>query len=208
MRALAPRQRELNLRLAVNQTVVDAEGARQYRQLRDRLRPLGVRNQVVIAYQASATYSLRREVDVAPRAPGSFVTFGDLEPADADHAVRRDRARIWPSTRCPSGWPSATTWTASAAGCWRAAPTPTRPAWRWAPTFACSPTATSPPASSTPTGSATCAARASQELWRGEEVDRQRAWVRNCPGCWAECEVLPNAIYSGDLLRVVRAARR
>ena len=28
-----------------------------------------------------------------------------------------------------------------------------------------------------------------------------REWVDRCPGCWAECEVLPNAIYSGDLLR-------
>ena len=79
MSALAPRQRELNLRLAVNQTVVDAEGARHTGELRDRLRPLGVRNQVVIAYQASATYSLTREIDVAPRQPGSFATFGELD---------------------------------------------------------------------------------------------------------------------------------
>jgi len=28
-----------------------------------------------------------------------------------------------------------------------------------------------------------------------------RDWVEKCPGCWAECEVLPSAIYSGDLLR-------
>lgn len=39
------------------------------------------------------------------------------------------------------------------------------------------------------------------EVWRGAATRTQRAWVDACPGCWAECEVMPNAIYSGDLLR-------
>lgn len=38
------------------------------------------------------------------------------------------------------------------------------------------------------------------EVWSGARTREQRAWVRACPGCWAECEVLPNAVYSGDLL--------
>jgi MoaA/NifB/PqqE/SkfB family radical SAM enzyme len=38
-----------------------------------------------------------------------------------------------------------------------------------------------------------------KDVWRGEEAERQRRWVRNCPGCWAECEVLPNGLYSGDI---------
>jgi MoaA/NifB/PqqE/SkfB family radical SAM enzyme len=45
------------------------------------------------------------------------------------------------------------------------------------------------------------------ELWNSDEAAKQRSWVRKCPGCWAECEVLPSAIYSGDLLRMVRATR-
>ena len=78
VRALAPRQRELGLRLAVNQTVIDAESARDYEPLRDLLRPLGVRNQVVIAYEASATYSLARERELRPRAPSATQRgFGD-----------------------------------------------------------------------------------------------------------------------------------
>src|SRR4029079_12851182 len=77
VKAIAPRQRELGLRLAVEQDIVHAQSARQYTELRDLLRPLGVRNQVVVAYQASATYSLRRETDEAPRTPGAFVPFGD-----------------------------------------------------------------------------------------------------------------------------------
>jgi hypothetical protein len=40
-----------------------------------------------------------------------------------------------------------------------------------------------------------------EELWRGTPIEEQRGWVRRCPGCWAECEVLPNAVYTGGLAR-------
>jgi hypothetical protein len=39
------------------------------------------------------------------------------------------------------------------------------------------------------------------EVWNSLLAAQQRGWVRRCPGCWAECEVLPNAFYSLDLLR-------
>jgi MoaA/NifB/PqqE/SkfB family radical SAM enzyme len=42
------------------------------------------------------------------------------------------------------------------------------------------------------------------EVWRGTAARDARRWVDACSGCWAECEVLPSAIYTGDLLRAVR----
>lgn len=38
-------------------------------------------------------------------------------------------------------------------------------------------------------------------LWKKSNVAEARRWVDACPGCWAECEVMPNAIYTGDILR-------
>jgi MoaA/NifB/PqqE/SkfB family radical SAM enzyme len=40
-----------------------------------------------------------------------------------------------------------------------------------------------------------------ETLWHAPGTKRQRDWVDACRGCWAECEVMPNAVYSGDLLR-------
>jgi hypothetical protein len=40
-----------------------------------------------------------------------------------------------------------------------------------------------------------------EEIWFGDEIKVHRNWVKNCPGCWAECEVLPNAVYSGDIFK-------
>ena len=38
------------------------------------------------------------------------------------------------------------------------------------------------------------------EVWGSATVGKSRRWVDDCPGCWAECEVMPSALYTGDLL--------
>lgn len=45
------------------------------------------------------------------------------------------------------------------------------------------------------------------EVWHGAATREQRAWVDDCSGCWAECEVVPNALYSGDIVREVFPGR-
>ncbi|MFH0862972.1 MAG: radical SAM protein [Candidatus Altiarchaeota archaeon] len=41
------------------------------------------------------------------------------------------------------------------------------------------------------------------EIWFGKEIQTQRKVVRECPGCWAGCEVIPSAIYCGDIFRAI-----
>jgi Fe-coproporphyrin III synthase len=205
--ALAPRQRELNLRLAVNQTVVDAEGAQQYRELRDRLRPLGVRNQVVIAYQASATYSLTREIDVAPRHSGSFATFGDLEGdclSTLFDQIEEDLADYPLPERVAKRYYLDGIRGRLLEGHHQ----PNPPCVALGAHLRLFPNGDVPTCQFNTRRVGNLRATSFAELWRGEDAVRQRDWVRRCPGCWAECEVVPNALYSGDLFRMVRAARR
>lgn len=42
-----------------------------------------------------------------------------------------------------------------------------------------------------------------QEVWNGPAIQPQRQLVKKCNGCWAGCEVKPNAIYTGDILRTL-----
>lgn len=42
-----------------------------------------------------------------------------------------------------------------------------------------------------------------REIWFGKEIERHRNTVRNCPGCWMPCEVAPNAIYTGSIIRAL-----
>ena len=47
-----------------------------------------------------------------------------------------------------------------------------------------------------------------ESVWHAPATQSAREWVDGCPGCWAECEVMPNAIYSADLLRWRLGRRR
>ncbi|MBN2446253.1 MAG: radical SAM protein [Phycisphaerae bacterium] len=40
-----------------------------------------------------------------------------------------------------------------------------------------------------------------EQVWHNARTKAARKWVDACVGCWAECEVMPSAIYSGDMLR-------
>ena len=207
IRALAPRQAELGMKLAVNQTIVDAESARQYTALRDLLRPLGIHNQVVVAYEASATYSLTRETTVSPKEPGSFSTFGAFERGELASLfgeIERDLAAYPAPERAAKRYYLDGIRSRLLDG--EASPNP--------PCVALNAHLRLFPNGDVPTcqfnthrvGNLTRQSFA--ELWASETANEQRRWVHACPGCWAECEVLPNAIYSGDLLlRMVDAAR-
>ena len=64
--------------LSANQMKVHQEGIEHYRRLREFLEPLGVRNNIVTAYDLSATYNLEEELEVAPSQIGQFTTFGEF----------------------------------------------------------------------------------------------------------------------------------
>ena len=42
-------------------------------------------------------------------------------------------------------------------------------------------------------------AQSFEEVWHNSKTKESRDWVDACSGCWAECEVMPSAIYTGDL---------
>ena len=207
IRALAPRQEELRLRLAVNQTIVDEEGLDHYRRLRELLRPLGVRNQVVMAYDASATYSLTRELDVAPREIGQFTTFGAFGPQrlgalfdeierDLDDYPLPERTakRYYLDgirNRLLAGNASPNPKCVELSSHMRLLPDGTVPTCQF---------------NTRPAGN--LRKQAFAEVWKSARANAQRSWVRKCPGCWAECEALPNAIYSGDLVQHALAPKR
>jgi MoaA/NifB/PqqE/SkfB family radical SAM enzyme len=42
-----------------------------------------------------------------------------------------------------------------------------------------------------------------RDVWYGEAIKPQRVIVKKCVGCWAGCEVKPNAIYTGDIVKTL-----
>jgi len=204
LHALTTRRKELNLRLAVNQTIVDAEGCAQYRALREVLTPLAVPHHVVIAYDQSATYSTTETSEMAPHLAGAFPTFGELPPEQlqalfADFAA--DVNRYAPLERLAKHY----YYRGIRNRLFHHRDIPNPPCVALSSHLRLYPNGDVPVCQFNSTRLGNLAEQPFAELWHSERARTLRAWIARCPGCWAECEVLPNAIYSGDILREVPA---
>ena len=200
LEALAPRRKELRMELAVNQTIVDAEGAAQYRLLRDFLKPFGVRNQMVMAYDVSATYSTERDIDVAPAEAGQFSTFGQFsesELQDLLDEVQRDLKNFPLFERIAKRYylRGIRNRLLNNAG------TPNPPCVALRSHLRLFPNGDVPTCQFNSRIVGNLRQQTFIDVWKSSLAHEQRRWVRKCPGCWAECEVLPSAIYSGDLIK-------
>lgn len=204
IRALAPHQKKLGLRLGVNQTIVDAEGADHYRQLREVLRPFGVHNNVVLAYDMSATYSVERDVDVAPKEIGQFTTFGEFTDQDLQELlddVEQDLKSL------PFGERLAKKYYLSGIRNRlvhrRGTPNPKCVALK--AHLRIFPNGDVPTCQFNSRVIGNLRDSTFDSVWSSLVAAEQRKWVKKCPGCWAECEVLPSAIYTLDLLQLPKA---
>lgn len=200
LEALAPRRKELRLELAVNQTIVDAEGAAQYGPLRDFLRQYDVRNQMVMAYDVSATYSTERNIDVAPTEAGQFSTFGKFELPELRallDEVERDLKRFPLVERIAKRYYLRGIRNRLIDGV--GSPNPRCVAL--GSHLRLFPNGDVPTCQFNGRVVGNLREQTFLEVWTSAVMAEQRRWVRKCPGCWAECEVLPSAIYTGDLLK-------
>ncbi len=195
---LAPRQKELKLRLMVNQTIVDAEGAEQYLKLRDFLRPHGIYNNVVLAYDQSATYNLESAVDVAPKEVGQFTTFGEFTPEQYRELFSEVEAGL---TQLPLMERMAKRYylrgIANRMLDAKSSPNPKCVALN--SHLRIFPNGDVPTCQFNTKLAGNLRRQTFQEVWHSAMARELRDWVKKCPGCWAECEVLPSAIYTGEL---------
>ncbi len=45
-----------------------------------------------------------------------------------------------------------------------------------------------------------------EQVWKGPRIEKQRQWVDKCSGCWVQCDIFPNQIYSRNLIPFVGEA--
>lgn len=200
LKALAGRRHELNLILSVNQTIVDAGGMEDYQRLREFLKPLGIRNNVVMAYDGSATYSADEPGDAAPPHPTGFTPYGDFSPGEIGEFLQRVETDLadaaWADraakqyylrgirNRLLTGLKSPNPKCVALNSHLRVMPNGDVPVCQF---------------NSGRVGN--LRQQSFAEVWRSAAAETHRRWVRACPGCWAECEILPSALYTGDILR-------
>jgi MoaA/NifB/PqqE/SkfB family radical SAM enzyme len=183
-------------RLSVSQTIVDTGGFEQYHRLRRVLDRLGVDVYPVIAYDAeTALYSGR----VTTTDPARSFTYDESFTAALDRFLT-DLMRNLPGenrmVRTSKQYYLNGIRNRLVLGRFR----PNPPCTALYGHLRINPDGSVPVCmhNSNPVGN--LARSGFEPVWFGNAAAVQRRWVNECPGCWAGCEVLPNAVYSGSIL--------
>jgi MoaA/NifB/PqqE/SkfB family radical SAM enzyme len=187
--------------LAVNQTIVDGAGLRDYPALRRELARRGVR---LIPSLAQASLTLDRvgrdRVD-RPADGASYATFGAFG-ADELRAFFQDAeadAATLPSPVVRAAMRYYLRGLRRRRLEHRADPSP--PCRALADFFRILPNGDVPICFNDARVVGNLRAAGFRALWAGPARAQARRIVRSCPGCWSGCEVIPSAVYSGDLAR-------
>jgi MoaA/NifB/PqqE/SkfB family radical SAM enzyme len=200
IRTLAPERKDLRLSISVNQTLVDPEGVEHFKLLKEHFRPLKIPVYAVMAYDASATYNREQEINLAPLEIGQFPTFGRFSHADlkelfnaVDEEARRQTFPVRLSKRYY--------WSGIRNRLLASESEPNPKCVALGSHMRIFPDGKIPTCQFNTTAVGDLRQASFPAIWLGRKARLQRDWVERCPGCWAECEVIPNAVYSGDLLR-------
>ena len=196
---IARSRKEWGVELAVNQTIVDVRGIEQYDAIHDLLGGMGVPHHVVVAYKESATYSTHASTDLSPKIGGAFRTANPIDPdvfrSFMDRVDKDARDLPWANGMAKAyylkgirnrvlhgrGVPNPSC--AALAGHMRIFPNGDVPTCQFNSQVV---------GNLLTTDFDTC--------WNSAKALKNREWVERCPGCWAECEVLPSAVLGGDIV--------
>ena len=210
VRRLAAARGRLGVDVAVNHTVISKQSLADGERLRAELAPLRVDVQSVLAYADSSMYGLKLRGKRAehlivptgyplhPRLEGADVTGfveGEIERVVATRSVARRVGKLYYLRGLLARLRSEPA----------ASPHPRCVALRSHVRLL--PDGAVPVCQFNTEKVGDVATESFGGVWRGRRASEARAWVDACPGCWAECEVMPSAIYTGDLLTTLLRRR-
>lgn len=203
-RRLSELRGALRLEVSANHTVISPASLADHDRLCERLATIGVEPHVVLAYADSAMYSVKLRGKRADHliVPRGYPLHPRLRGADVAAFVARLQQRVGqfrdPMLRLAKRYylRGLSQRLAHAA---RARPNPRCVALR--SHIRLLPDGGVPVCQFNTERVGNLLEQSLEEVWRGPSARESRAWVDACPGCWAECEVMPSALYSGDLLR-------
>lgn len=199
VRALVSR----GLRVAINHTVISPASMEGNSAIRAEAAELGVDVHVVIAYAESATYGLKLRGKRADHliVPHGYPLHPDLAGADVVGFVERELAALWRvrsvAERAAKRY-YLTGLLARLRGEADAEPHPRCVALRSHVRLL--PDGRVPVCQFNGEIAGDLRKADFDDVWLAARARELRAWVDACPGCWAECEALPSAIYTGDLV--------
>jgi MoaA/NifB/PqqE/SkfB family radical SAM enzyme len=203
VRRLAALRPRLGLAVSVNHTVISARSLEDHFRLAGEFAPLGVDVQAVLAYADSAMYGLKRfgkkAHDLIPST--GYPLHPKLAGADVVGFVRELLRRL-PRLRDPVLRLGKRYYLRGLLARLRneREPRPHPPCVALRSHLRILPDGGVPVCQFNTEQVGNLLRQDFEEVWQGPAGRESRAWVDACPGCWAECEVMPSALYTGDVL--------
>ncbi len=200
--------RDRGIRVSVNHTVISPRSLADAEALREELANLDVDVQTVLAYAESSMYSLANRGKKATHAivPRGYPLHPDLAEADSIGFVERELERAEtlssPGTRLGKRY-----YLKGLLARLRDEPEP-RPQPKCVALrshLRLLPDGRVPVCQFNTEVVGSLLDSSLEEIWSAAATREARQWVDACPGCWAECEVIPSAIYTGDILNPLHA---
>jgi MoaA/NifB/PqqE/SkfB family radical SAM enzyme len=204
VRLLAALRSRLKIAVSINHTIISRSSLEAHAELCRRFEALGVDVHAVLAYSDSAMYGLKRfgkrAYDLIPSR--GYPLHPNLAGADVVGFVR-DQLRRLPGLRDPIlRWGKRYYLRGLLARLEeRPRPSPKPPCVALRSHLRLLPDGRVPVCQFNTETVGNLLHQSLEEIWQAAPTRAQRAWVDACPGCWAECEVMPSALYSGDLIR-------
>jgi MoaA/NifB/PqqE/SkfB family radical SAM enzyme len=199
VRALVAR----GMRVAVNHTVISARSLEDNAAIRETLEPLGVGVHSVLAYSDSAMYSIKLRGTRAEHliVPTGYPLHPSLEGADVVGFVEQELARAESLPLRERIGKRYYLRGLLARLKKEANPSPHPHCVALRSHLRLLPDGRVPVCQFNTETVGNLNTESFEDVWSGERATSARGWVDACPGCWAECEVVPSAIYTGDIVR-------
>ena len=202
--ALVALRRRLGLEVSVNHAVISPRSLEDAAALQAEMAALGVDVHSVLAYAESSMYGLKLRGKRATHAivPVGYPLHPALQGADVEGFVARELARV-PRLRDRAIRRGKRYYLRGLAARLRREPSPAPhpPCVALRSHLRLLPDGRVPVCQFNTETVGNLAEQPFDEVFRGSEAQAARRWVDDCPGCWAECEVVPSAVFSGDILR-------
>jgi MoaA/NifB/PqqE/SkfB family radical SAM enzyme len=196
--------RSKGIDVSVNHTVISKQSLEDSERLRAELAPLGVDVQSVLAYAESSMYAIKLRGKRAEHlvVPDGYPLHPRLAGADVVGFVENEIARL-PAVKSAARRLGKRYYLRGLLGRLRgdASPQPKPPCVALRSHIRLLPDGRVPVCQFNTETVGDLTKQSLEDLWNHPTTRQSRAWVDACPGCWAECEVMPSAIYTGDVLR-------
>lgn len=192
--ALAPLRKKLNMDITVNHTITEKNGIDEFRFMEKIFDDIKVSHGAVLAYNESATYSKNKDRSVInevsrninPEILKNFFQYASSRGANSEnpgYSLAKNYYYQGVLHRKYSGTGK-----------------PNPPCAALFSHFRINPDGSIPICQFNSNTVGNLKQQSFNEIWNSVEAAKQRLRVKKCGGCWAECEVLPSALYSGEIL--------